>query len=117
MKLSIDSLTEMGAFSGAPVEKEIKWKQGGDEYTGTVYVRPLSYRTAMSDIASMQAKRDAAAGRIAACICDEEGTPIFTVDDITGEADPQRGPLDHNLTMALLGAISEVNNLGKSPAS
>ncbi|MCY1358808.1 Phage tail assembly chaperone, TAC [compost metagenome] len=54
------------------------------------------------------------AGRIAACICDQEGKPVFTPADITGEADPERGPLDGNLTMALLGVIGEVNGLGKT---
>ncbi|WP_207942801.1 phage tail assembly chaperone family protein, TAC, partial [Pseudomonas aeruginosa] len=45
MHLSIDSLKEAGAFTGAPIEKEITWKQGDKELTATVYVRPLSYST------------------------------------------------------------------------
>ena len=48
------------------------------------------------------------AGRIAACICDAEGQAIFTPADVTGDADPDRGPLDGNLTVALLSAIAEV---------
>lgn len=32
MQLSISSLKDMGAFTGAPVEKEIKWKQGDQEW-------------------------------------------------------------------------------------
>jgi len=117
MKLSIDSLQKAGAFSGAPVEKTIKWQQGEKELEATVYVRPLSYRTAMSDIASYSAKSDAAAGRIAASICDEKGEPVFSVADITGEADPERGPLSHDLTMELLRVIGEVNSLGKARTS
>ena len=39
---------------------------------------------------------------------------MFTPDDITGDADPDRGPLDGNLTMALLQVIAEVNGLGKT---
>ena len=50
MHLSIDSLKEAGAFTGAPIEKEITWKQGDKELTATVYVRPLSYSTAVSDL-------------------------------------------------------------------
>lgn len=117
MKLSIDSLKEAGAFSGAPVEKQIKWKQGDEEFEATVYVRPLSYQAAMSDIASVHAKTDAGAGRIAVSICDEDGNPVFTAADITGEADPERGPLNHALTMELLRVIAEVNSLGKRRAS
>lgn len=116
MKLSIDSLKEAGAFSGAPVEKQIKWRQGEEEYEATVYVRPLSYQAAMSDIASIHAKGDAAAGRIAASICDEEGKPVFTAADITGEADPERGALNHALTIELLRVIAETNSLGERRA-
>lgn len=113
MDLSIESLKEMGAFTGAPVEREITWKQGETSLTATVYVRPLSYLSAKSDLLAMKGNGDAVAGRIAASICSDAGKPIFTPEDITGEADPDRGPLDGNLTMALLTVIGEVNNLGK----
>lgn len=116
MNLSIDNLKQMGAFTGAPVEKEITWKQGGQELTATVFVRPLSYLSAKSDLLAMGGKGDAVAGRIAASICDPEGKPVFTPEDITGEADPDRGPLDGSLTMALLAVIGEVNGLGKTPS-
>lgn len=113
MNLSIESLKQMGAFTGAPMKKEISWKQGDSEHTATVYVRPLSYLSAKSDLIAMNGKGDAVAGRIAASICDAEGKPVFTPEDITGEADPDRGPLDGNLTMALLQVIGEVNGMGK----
>lgn len=117
MQLSIDSLKEMGAFTGAPVEKEITWKQGDRELTATVYVRPLSYKAAISDLQALSGKVDGVAGRIAASICDEHGKAVFTPGDITGEADPERGALDGNLTMALLAVIAEVNSLGKTEPS
>lgn len=117
MQLSIDSLKQAGAFTGAPVEREITWKQGDRELTATIYVRPLSYRTAVSDILAGAGKIDGVAGRIAASICDAKGQPVFTPEDITGEADPERGPLDGNLTMALLAVIGEVNQLGKTQSS
>lgn len=113
MDLSIESLKEMGAFTGAPVEREITWKQGDQDLTAKVYVRRLSYLSAKSDLLAVGRKGDAVAGRIAASICSADGKPVFTPEDITGEADPERGPLDGNLTMALLTVIGEVNNLGK----
>lgn len=113
MELTLDNLKKAGAFTGAPVEREIKWKMGEEEFTAKVFVRPLSYKSAVSDILT-GAKGDRVAGRIASCICDKEGNPVFTPGDITGEADPERGPLDGSLTIALLEAISEVNGLGKS---
>ena len=114
MILSIDALKKAGAFTGAPVEREISWKQGDTDYTATVYVRPLSYKSAVADLKAVSGNTDLIAGRIAACICDKDGKAIFTPDDITGDADPQRGPLDGNLTMALLNVIAEVCGLGKT---
>ncbi|MBI6916547.1 phage tail assembly chaperone family protein, TAC [Pseudomonas juntendi] len=117
MKLSIQNLQEVGAFTGAPVEKTITWKQGTQEFTATVYVRLLGYQSAVSDLIAVAGKHDGVAGRIASCICDEAGQPIFKIGDITGEADPARGALDGNLTVALLSAIGEVNNPGKTQSS
>ena len=114
MQLSIETLKSIGAFTGAPVEKEIKWKQGEEEYTATVFIRPLSYRSTVSDLQAASDKKDPVATRIASCVCDAEGKPIFTTDDITGDADPERGALDGNLAMALLSAIAEVNFMGKT---
>lgn len=115
MQLSIESLKEVGAFTGAPVQREITWRQGDKDLTASVYVRALSYKSAVSDINSVKGG-DHIAGRIAACICDEAGKPVFTPGDITGDADPERGPLNPNLTLALLAAISEVTDLGKTPS-
>lgn len=114
MKLSIQTLKEAGAFTGRPVEKTVTWKQNGEELTATVYVRPLGYQAAVSDVLAVGGKQDGIAGRIAASIVDEEGSPVFTVADITGDADQERGALDGALTMALLGVIAEVNQLGKA---
>ncbi|WP_313135550.1 phage tail assembly chaperone family protein, TAC [Stutzerimonas nitrititolerans] len=116
MKLTLDTLKQAGAFTGAPVEREITWKQGEKELTATVYVRPLSYKSAVSDLYGTTGGRDPVAGRIAACICDETGAPVFTPEDITGDADPERGPLDGSLTVALLSVIGEVAGLGKTPS-
>ncbi|HJZ06340.1 MAG TPA: phage tail assembly chaperone family protein, TAC [Patescibacteria group bacterium] len=125
MELNLNSLQAAGAFTGCPVEKEIKWNKDGKELSATAYVRKLSYKSAVSDV--KQFGKDVIAGRIAACICDKGGIPVFSVEDITGyvvesekdtEAEKkrkiaiiERGPLDHNLTIALLSAIAEVNSI------
>ncbi|MBW5800060.1 phage tail assembly chaperone family protein, TAC [Halomonas elongata] len=114
MNLTLESLQEMGAFTGAPVEKEVTWKQNGQELTATVHVRKLSYHSARSDVMAARGSHDGLAGRIAACICDADGQPVFTPEDVTGEADPERGALNDNLVMALLNVIGEVNGLGKT---
>ena len=112
MKLSVEALAEVGAFTGPPIEKEIKWKQGEDEFTATVFVRPLGYNSAVKEIRALSSNMDAIAQRIASSILDENGAPIFNAEDITGESNPERGPLNSELTMALLHAISEANTKG-----
>lgn len=117
MKLTLDALKSAGAFTGRPVEKEITWKQGDEEITATVFIRPMGYHTATQDVLAYGGKVDGVAARIAASVCDEHGKPVFTPADITGEADPERGSLDGALTIALLVAIQEVNDLGKTTSS
>jgi len=117
MKLTIENLKNLGAFTGRPVEREIEWQQGENTFKATVFIRPMGYQTATSDIMATVGKIDGIAGRIAASVCDEEGKPVFTIGDITGEADPDRGPLDGALTVALLLAIQDVNDLGKAISS
>lgn len=117
MKLTLDNLKSVGAFTGRPVEKEIQWSQGDEEFKAVVFIRPTGYQTAVSDITSQGGAEENIAGRIAASVCDEHGVPVFAIGDITGAADPERGALDGRLTVALLAAIFEVNNLGKTKSS
>lgn len=127
MKLSVDSLQQAGGFAGAPVEREVSWKVGKEEYTATVYVRKLSYHSAVGDIRAIANHEELAAARIANCIVDEEGKPVFQVSDVTGvlpDGTPvmtvtdgqsvERGPMIDSLVTALLVVIGEVNDLGKS---
>lgn len=130
MKLTLDALKSAGAFTGRPVEKEISWLQEGTTYTATVYVRPLGYQTAVNDVLSFNGKHDTIAGKIAASICDENGYPVFSspldithgpIDPAELEKDPKTtqrlGSLDGALSVALLLAIQEVNDLGKTKSS
>lgn len=112
MELNIANLKKSQAFTARPVEKTIEW--AGSSFT--CFVRPLSYQTAIGDIAAHRGA-DPLACRIASSICDAEGKAVFSVADITGEADPEKGALDPDLTNLLLIAIGEVQNAGKPPAT
>ncbi|MFK3846607.1 phage tail assembly chaperone family protein, TAC [Stenotrophomonas sp. NPDC078853] len=112
--MSIAGLAQAGAFTGRPVEREVQWRQGDEDLSATVFVRPLGFQSAISDVLSASGRIDSVAGRIAASICDADGNPVFTVADITGTANEQRGALDGALTVALLSVIAEVNQLGKA---
>lgn len=113
MKLTLESLKQAGAFTGAPVEKEIEWRHRGKDFKATVFVRELSYHEAVADLKSLAARQDGIALRISSCIVDENNEPVFSPDDITGNADPERGALCEPLTMALLKVIGEVSTQGK----
>lgn len=131
MALSLNDLIQSGGFCGAPVMREITWSVGGVERTDVVYIRRLSYASMMSDLAAKSAQQEIAAARIAACVCDETGKPIFSVHDVTGIGPDglpimttdangnqvERGALIDSLTLALFAAISDVNGLGKQTAS
>lgn len=117
MELSIESLAKAGSFTGRPVKKEIEWLQGEQLLKADVYVRPLGYQSALNDVLAASGRQDGVAGRIAASIVSAAGESVFTVADIIGTADPERGPLDGNLSVALLKAIYEVNNPEKTNPS
>ena len=112
MNLTIDNLKTAGAFTGAPVAKEITLPDG--ESKATVYVRRIGYAAAVSDITASVSKSDPIAGRISSSICDAEGKPVFAVGDITGETDPELGQMSRELVMELLRVMSEVNGAGKT---
>jgi len=131
MNLTIDNLKAAGAFTGAPVAKEIEWEMDGEKHEATVFVRRIGYAAAVSDLMAFGRKTDPTAARIAATICDASGVAIFTPDDITHgpvvldkdsnpvldeNKQPQRtgGSLDRNLVVALLNAMGEVNGAGKT---
>lgn len=114
MALDINSLAGQGAFAPTELaEEEVTFHNGEEDITLTVFVRPLSYKTALSEIQAAREDKDALAARIATSICGADGKPVFSADDVTGDADPERGPLSGELTMALLGAIGKASGVGK----
>lgn len=128
MKLTPEVVAEKGGFTGQPVKREIEWK--GEKYD--VYIRRLSYQSAVDDaMAYGQGPSAIAAHRIAHCIVDENGEPIFSVEHITGvdqSGKPimvenengemvERGQMDDDLASSLMLLISEVNRLGKNQST
>jgi len=123
MKLSVDSLRESGSFAGAPVKREVSWTVEGEVLTADVYVRRLSYASAVNDIQALANDGDLGAARIATCIVDEDGNAVFRIADVTGFEDDgkpvinddgeERGGLISSLVTGLLVLIGEVNGLGK----
>lgn len=127
MILSVDSIAKMGGYTGGPVRKKITWQQGNDNLEADIFVRPMSYHTAITDLLPGQTKEMIVANRLCSCICDEGGAPVFRLQDITGideDGQPvkikndkgemvERGALCTALSNALMGAVGEVSGLGK----
>lgn len=117
-ELSMKFLQSHNAFTGRPVKKTVTWiSPKGTECTATTYIRPVGYQSAVGDLLATGGHRDPLASRIVAHICDESGNPVFTYEDVIGTADPKRGALDANLTLALAALIGEVINEGKTNRS
>ncbi|HAT42353.1 MAG TPA: phage tail protein [Rheinheimera sp.] len=113
MILTKQMAVESGGFvSAAPIKKTVTWLSGGKSHEADVFVRLKSYQSVMAEIQN-GASGNGAAARIASSIVDETGQPVFTVDDITGNA--EHGPMSESLTVALLTAISEANGLDVAP--
>lgn len=108
IKLEAGQLLNADNYIGPPVKKTIKWQRDGESFEADVFVRKLSYRNAVDDMAAMELD-DRLARRVALCICDETGQPIMTAADVTGTADPSRGPMCRELFIALVNVVGEVN--------
>lgn len=130
MQLTVDILKKSGGFAGGPVKREVEWVNNGETVKAEVWIRPMSYHTAVKDISSYKSGADIIAHRLALCILHEDGSPVFQVSDITGYDDEgkpikvkengkmvERGPLNKELSDALMVLVSEVSGLGKTKKS
>lgn len=130
MQLTVDSLNKAGGFTGGPVKKQVEWEFNGEMVKADVWIRPMSYHTAVKDISAYRTGSDIIAQRLAMCVCHKDGSPVFLVSDITGynddgtpvmvkdgDKDVERGPLSVSLSDALMALVSEVSGLGKTKAS
>lgn len=94
-----------GLYTGAPAKREITYSDGntGAEVRADVYVRQYGIAQARK---WMQGGKDGddyqLAQVIADNICDEDGTPLFAVEDVLR--------FKQDLIFSLLDAIGEVNN-------
>ena len=105
-----------GAFVGLPELKTVKYSKDGNDFEFDVYIRKLSYQSAVNDGKSLSKNPDAlVAGRIAACVVDVAGKPVFeSVDQVMGLGKyASAGPLNEDLSFALYTAVKEVNYPGK----
>lgn len=116
--LNRDLLVSSGSYAKLlPEQREIQWyvvnEEGVEqELSAVVFVRKKSFATISAE-AKFSANDSQLAARIVSSIVDEEGRPVFTIEDIMGN--DEHGPICESLGMALLAAIWDVNGMGKKP--
>jgi hypothetical protein len=111
MDLNIASLKAAGAFISAPQKKEVSWHANGKPQKANVYVLQESFISLTQRWDAQDRGGDLAAQRIASCITDKDGVPVFTVEDVVGGPETGHGPLCAELAIVLLAAIGEVNKV------
>lgn len=116
--LNRELLRSSGSYAKLqPERRDINWYVMDDEgneqeLSAVVFVRKRSFATISAE-AKFVANDSQLAGRIVSSIVDEDGQPVFALEDIIGNDD--HGPICESLGMALLAAIWDVNGLGKKP--
>lgn len=103
-KISIAEI-QSGALIGTPVAISVPITLGDEECEFDTHVKPFSYATVVARWSAVGQNKEALAGTIASCICDETGKLSFTEDEV-------RANFSEELIEALWAKIIEVNNIG-----
>lgn len=103
-KISIAEI-QSGALIGTPVAISVPITLGEDECEFDTHVKPFSYATVVARWNAVGQNKEALAGTIASCVCDEKGKLLFTEDEV-------RANFSEELIEALWAKIIEVNNIG-----
>ena len=108
-KLKIDQI-KSGILIGKPVLATVQIKYEGEDAEFETYIKPFSYETAVANLRAIGEKKEALAGILATCICDEKGDPTFTETEI-------RQHFNQSLVDVIWAKVVEINVLGKTSNS
>lgn len=108
-KLKIDQI-KSGILIGKPVFATVQIKYEGEDAEFETYIKPFSYETAVANLRAIGEKKEALAGILSSCICDEKGEATFTEDEI-------RKHFNQSLVDAIWAKVVEINVLGKTSNS
>lgn len=115
-KISLTDLLNGSAYTGAPELVSVPVNLDGTDMMVDVYVRKLSYLSVINDGKAFKDNPDLfVAGRIAACVVDKDGNPMFeSVEQIQGLGKyAMKGGLKPEFVYALFNATTQVNPMGK----
>lgn len=103
-KISIAEI-QSGALIGTPVAISVPITLGEDECEFDTHVKPFSYATVVARWNAVGQNKEALAGTIASCVCDEKGKLLFTENEV-------RENFSEELIETIWSKIIEVNNIG-----
>lgn len=108
-KLKIDQI-KSGILIGKPVLATVQIKYEGEDAEFETYIKPFSYETAVANLRAIGEKKEALAGILASCICNDKGEQTFTETEI-------RQHFNQSLVDAIWAKVVEINVLGKTSNS
>ena len=103
-KLSLQEI-KSGALLGKPQPITVQIKVDGEDCEFDTYIKPFSYATVVARWKAVGENKEALAGTIASCVCDEAGELQFTEDQV-------REKFSEQLIEAIWQKIYDVNNIG-----
>lgn len=112
MQLTLDKISELGGYVGAPVKREVKWLSEAGEQIAHVYVKLESYETAMAELEGRKQDIPYWINKFLVHLVDDAGNHVFTdPKQITGDPETGKGKLRSSLFFALVNAINIANGL------
>lgn len=108
-KLSIDQIKK-GDLLGKPEKITVSIMFNGEPAEFDTHILPFSYKTAIAQMQAYGEKKEALAGMLASVICDEDGNPVFTEEDV-------REKFNQALVDAIWNKVVDINMLGKKSNS
>lgn len=103
-KLSLSEI-KSGALLGKPQPITVQIKVDGEDFEFDTHIKPFSYATVVARWKAVGENKEALAGTIASCVCDEAGELQFTEDQV-------REKFSEQLIEAVWQKIYDVNNIG-----
>ncbi|MFU8927561.1 phage tail assembly chaperone family protein, TAC [Acinetobacter puyangensis] len=108
-KISLNDI-KSGVLVGKPQKVSVQIPLQGEDVEFETYIKPFSYDTTVAQMKAFSENKEALAGILASCICDEEGVLVFQEAEI-------RTQFNQELVDALWAKIYEMNMLGKKSNS
>lgn len=103
-KLSLNEI-KSGALIGKPQQVTVQIKVDGEDCEFDTHIKPFSYATVVARWKAVGENKEALAGTIASCVCNEEGRLLFTEDQV-------RETFSEELIEAIWQKIYDINNIG-----